>query len=228
MKLKQETEIFKKIITDIIKDHQDEINAGSTTTMVQFAMTLSNGKVDLNKLKPKEQQTKKKEIIDVKYFRISKLLIRTTFRTPLIDEFIPGFIYQKLDSKNKVWQEIEYSEDLSKLAIETGLKENKIRVEEWNKTSSDDMIFNYGYPINKEESEEQMENNIYRHVLYSLIAAGVEYFSALQQHKKEVEEQKNKPSNIKVTKKMPEPLSKEDKKYADWVKKERSKLGIKD
>lgn len=123
------------------------------------------------------------------------------------------------------------------------VKVKYLRVEEVTKRENDAphkrLILSQAYPteepITKNEiKQETLDNIIYKDILFLLISAGIEQHAMAAIHK-EQEEKRNKLANIndkqangsekiETFKSMPKPLSKDDKEYVEWIKKEKDKL----
>ena len=226
------TKVYKDIVSGVLDDYKKGYNEKFPRETLDYEVTLTEQEVDMNKvLKSLGSKLDTEEVknIKAKYLRVEEVVTRIDYRIPLIDEFIPAFKYQELNEDKKVW-EVKTHTNTSKEYLQELLDKKHIRVEQFHPPRRT-LLLSQSYLIQDPDTleiipDKELENRIYKDLLYNLIIAGIEYNALIALERKKQQEREslkgNKP-DIEVKQNLPEELSDDDKKYVEWVKKEKLK-----
>jgi len=235
--------VYESLIKACLNDYKNAFNQMNPERRVQFILTLHPAKLKSHDILKRqglsEQEIKKykNEKIEVRYLRLGKFFERVSFYIPIIEEFKPGFVYQKLNIVNKVWEEVEFKQ--GDIINQELLDKEQIRVAKISKEKETPI---YQQSIRLKTKQEVLNDKWWKRVLYldllnTLMAKGIEYGEVLELVRRGEEEkavlakelgesakQVLEANKIVIRKDMPKKLSKEDKAYVEYIKKEKEKL----
>lgn len=245
---KVDPQLLLVLIEAVFRDYSAGFNNLNPTKKVGFNTTLTPAKISIydvlirqGKAKTKEELEKQgveDKTLEVRYLRVSKYFENIKFIPPLIEQFKPGFIYQKLDPVNKSWEEVMFEEGDTPPTQED-IDETRVRVAQKARQQGTPI---YQQSITLKDQKEVLNDRWWKRILYldlinTLMAKGIEYGEVLGLMKRGEEEKAVlarelgdnakevlEANKIVIRKEMPKPLSPEDKEYVEHIKKEKAKL----
>ena len=228
-KIKEETQIYKDLIKGILEEYEEEFKRHYAKENIKHTLDIVDQEINLNKvtkdpkkLDPIKETVKYKDLIPIKYLRLAEISSRFYYTIPDAEDFALNFRFQLLNTQKKQWEEKLWSNDIPNLP--ELISKQHVRVENQYPPKTR-LLFTASY-IKTDEPEHVQLNRVYKDLLYHLIAGGVEHLSMLSLQREKIKEEQSKEqktSNITTRKHMPAPLTKEDKKYANWVKEQKKK-----
>ena len=243
---KVDPEILLTLINGVFEDYSNSFNELNNGKAVGFHTTLTPNKVKVHDVLVKQGKYTKEELekseipndeVEVRYLRVGKYFDTITYKTPILEEFKDGFIYQKLDVVNKVWEEMSF--DIGDTVTQEELDNETIRKE--HRVRSVEVPI-YQQTIRLKDQKEVLNDKWWKRILYldllnTLMAKGIEYGEVLGLLKRGEEEKavlaKELGANAKevlennkivIRSEMPKPLEGDDKAYAEYIAKEKAKL----
>ena len=246
---KVDPEILLALINGVFKDYSKSFNELNNGKAVGFNTTLTPNKIKVHDVLLKQGKHTKEELeesniandeIEVRYLRVGKYFDTITYKTPILEEFKDGFIYQKLDAVNKVWEELSF--EIGDIVTQEELDKETIR--RVHRVRSVEVPI-YQLTIRLQNQKEVLNDKWWKRILYldllnTLLAKGIEYGEVLGLLKRGEEEKamlaKELGANAKevldnnkivIRSEIPKPLEGDDKAYAEYIAKEKAKLNKK-
>lgn len=244
--------VFKALITAVFADYSNSFNAANPDKRVTFRTTLTPADIETydvlirqGKFKTKEECEKaniRNDKVSVRYLRVGKSFERISYHPAILEQFVPGFIYQKFNVVEKGWEELKFEKGDTPPIQELLDDETQIRIE---KVAREQEIVIYQQSIMLKDDKEVLNDKWWKRILYldlinTLMAKGVEYGEAIELIRRAEEEksvlakelgesakQVLEANKIVIRSEMPKPLSKEDEKYKADMKVMRNKDGKK-
>ena len=230
--------VYRELVKAVFQDYSNSFGAKNLGRKIGFNVTITPSTIHTydvllrqGKYKTKEEMEKAGIIDDsmeVRYLRVGKYFEKISYQPAIMEEFKPGFIYQRFDVVDEVWDELRFEEGDTPPTKDVLDDETKVRVE---KVSREKEVVIYQQSLMLKNTKEILNDKWWKRILYldlinTLMAKGIEYGEAIELIRRGEEEkavlakelgesaqQVLDANKIVIRKEMPKPLSKEDEKY---------------
>lgn len=238
--------VYQALAKAVFQDYSNSFNRMNPGRKVAFDVTLTPATVHTYDVLVRQGKFKdaqackdaniKNDAIEVRYLRVGKHFEKITYHPAIMEEFKPGFIYQRFDVVDEVWDELQFEEGDTPPTQDILDDDTKVRVE---KRIREREIPIYQQSIMLKNAKEVLNDKWWKRILYldlinTLMAKGVEYGEALELIRRGEEEkavlakelgesaqQVLEANKIVIRKEMPQPLTEEDEKYKATMAKAR-------